>query len=102
MNPETPPLLRISPDDNVLVAVRTLEPGTMLEIDGRAIPLAVRVGLGHKLAARDIPPGGKIIKYGVPVGSATTAIPAGGHVHLHNMKSDYLPTCLRGKGGVGS
>lgn len=102
MNPESPTLLRISPGDNVLVAVGTLEPGTMLEIDGRAIPLGARAGLGHKIAARDIAPGEKIIKYGVPIGSATIAIPAGGHIHLHNMKSDYLPTYLRGKGGVGS
>ena len=102
MNPESPTLLRISPDDNVLVAVRALEAGTLLEIDGGVIPLGVRIGLGHKLAARDIAPGEKIIKYGVPIGSATMAIPAGGHIHLHNMKSDHLPTYLRGKGGVGS
>jgi hypothetical protein len=102
MNPHSPALLRISPDDNVLVAVRTLEPGTMLEIDGSTIPLKAGIGLGHKLAARDIAPGEKIIKYGVPIGSATMAIPAGGHIHLHNMKSDYLPTYLRGKGSVES
>lgn len=96
MNSEFPALLRISPDDNVLVAVRNLEPGMVLEIEGRAIPLGVAVALGHKIAARDIALGEKIIKYGVPIGSATTDIPAGGHVHLHNMKSDYLPTYLRG------
>lgn len=93
----TPALLRISPDDNVLVAVRTLEPGTLLEIGGLPIPLADRVSLGHKLAARDIAAGERIIKYGVPIGSATTSIRAGETVHLHNMKSDYLPTYLRGK-----
>lgn len=92
----TPPLLRISPDDNVLVAVRTLEPGTLLEIGGRAIPLGTRVSLGHKIAARDIAAGERVIKYGVPIGSATTSIRAGEPVHLHNMKSDYLPTYRRG------
>jgi hypothetical protein len=91
-------LLRISPQDNVLVAARTLEAGAMLEIEGQSIPLAAPVGLGHKIAACDIAPGEKIIKYGVSIGSATTAIQAGGHVHLHNMQSDYLPTYLRGKG----
>lgn len=50
------------------------------------------LGLGHKIASRDIAAGEKIVKYGAPIGSATTAIPAGEHVHLHNMKSDYLPT----------
>jgi hypothetical protein len=102
MKPATPTLLRISPDDNVMVAVRHLEPSTLLEINGQTISLGEAVGLGHKLAARDIAPGEKIIKYGVPIGSATIAIPAGGHIHLHNMKSDYLPTYLRGKGCVES
>jgi hypothetical protein len=102
MNPQFPTLLRISPEDNVLVAVRILEPGTPLDIEGGTVVLGVRVGLGQKLAARDIAPGEKIIKYGVPIGSATMAIPAGGHIHLHNMKSDYLPTYLRGKDGVQS
>lgn len=97
MHPPAPTLLRISAEDNVLIAVRTLEPGTLIEIGGRTIPLGIRVGLGHKLAARDIAPGEKIIKYGVAIGSASTAIQSGEPVHLHNMKSDYLPTYLRGK-----
>ena len=96
MNTTSPALLRISQEDNVLIAARTLEPGVLLEIEGESIPLETRVGLGHKIAARDIEPGGKIIKYGVPVGSATTPIKTGEPVHLHNMKSDYLPTYLRG------
>lgn len=98
MSSHNPPLIRISRLDNVLVAVRPLEPGTLLEVDGATIPLEVRVGLGHKIASRDISAGEKIIKYGVPIGSATTAIRAGETVHLHNMKSDYLPTHSRGRG----
>jgi hypothetical protein len=39
--------------------------------------------------------GAKIIKYGVPIGSATCEIAAGDHVHTHNLRSDYLPTWLR-------
>jgi hypothetical protein len=33
-----------------------------------------------------------VIKYGVSIGSATRDIELGELVHLHNMKSDYLPT----------
>lgn len=97
MDPQFPTLLRISPEDNVLVAVRILEPGTQLDTEGGTVVLGVRVGVGHKIAACDLAPGDKIVKYGVSIGSATTAIKAGGHIHLHNMKSDYLPTYLRGK-----
>ena len=48
--------------------------------------------LGHKIARRAIAAGEKIVKYGAPIGSATVAIPAGAHVHVHNVKSDYTPT----------
>jgi len=34
----------------------------------------------------------------VAIGSATRDIAVGEHVHLHNMKSDYLPTYTREKG----
>lgn len=50
------------------------------------------VGIGHKVACVYLEAGDKIIKYGVPIGSATKMIQMGDHVHLHNMKSDYLPT----------
>jgi hypothetical protein len=43
----------------------------------------------HKLALRDIANGDSIIKYGMPIGYATTAIKAGDWVHLHNSGSHY-------------
>jgi altronate dehydratase small subunit len=85
-------LLRLSPRDNVLVATATIEVGEKILVCGKSIHASVKLPLGHKVAARDIAPGEKIIKYGVPIGSTTLPISAGEHVHTHNMKSDYLPT----------
>lgn len=85
-------LLRLAPLDNVLVATVSLAAGERLRLEGREVVLAGALGLGHKLAARDIGAGEKIIKYGVAIGSAVQAIGAGEHVHTQNMKSDYLPT----------
>lgn len=48
---------------------------------------AQEIPMGHKLALRDIKPGENIVKYGVVIGCATTAIPKGNWVHLHCMKS---------------
>lgn len=96
INEPPPSLLRISPDDNVFIALRNFALGTILDTDDGSIVLDAAVGLGHKIAARKIATGEKICKYGAPIGSATTDIAAGSHVHLHNMKSDYLPTYLRG------
>ena len=40
--------------------------------------------MGHKIALRDIKAGEPIIKYGFPIGEATSDIPAGYHVHTSN------------------
>jgi hypothetical protein len=85
-------LLLLSPKDNVLVAICAIERGSHLTIGGLVIQVAERIPLGFKIAARDIPVGQKIFKYGAHIGSATDDVPAGAMVHIHNMKSDYLPT----------
>lgn len=85
-------LLLLSPADNVLVAVRAIEHGSRLTIGGQAVQATERIPLGFKVAARNISAGQKIFKYGAPIGSATQDIPTGAIVHVHNMKSDYLPT----------
>ena len=43
------------------------------------------VPAGHKVALRDIPPGGQVRKYGQVIGVATGPIAAGEHVHTHNL-----------------
>jgi altronate dehydratase small subunit len=94
-------LLRLAREDNVLVAVTTLAAGEQVLIDGQRYHCPVALPLGHKLAARPIGAGEKIIKYGAPIGSATRAIAVGEHIHTHNMQSDYLPTHLRGEQSEG-
>jgi hypothetical protein len=93
-----PRLLRLHPADNVLTVIRTLEPGDELLMGDTRATVAVRLPLGHKVAARAIHEGEKIIKYGAPIGSAKCAIAAGEHVHTHNIRSDYIPTFARGEG----
>jgi hypothetical protein len=87
-----PKLLLLDPGDNVLVAIQTLQAGDTLTVAGQRVNMPARLTLGHKLAARDIRAGEKIFKYRVPIGSATRDIAVGEHVHLHNMKSDYIQT----------
>jgi hypothetical protein len=50
------------------------------------------IPLGFKIASCNIATNESIVKYGVSIGSATRDIVRGELVHLHNMKSDYLPT----------
>lgn len=74
---------------------RQMPAGATIEIDGATVRLPQRLALGHKIALRSIAAGEKILKYGVPIGSATQAIGKGEHVHLHNMQSDYINPIMR-------
>lgn len=94
-----PRLLRLHAEDNVVIATRTLEIGEHLTLGPSVVSVPVRIGVGHKLAAAAIAQGAKVIKYGVAIGSATRDIAPGEHVHLHNLRSDYLPTYTRGEEG---
>jgi hypothetical protein len=84
--------IRLFPSDNILVLARSFNAGEEIHVGSDVHVLKTPLGLGHKIAARKIAAGEKILKYGAPIGSATADIEPGEHVHLHNMKSDYLPT----------
>ncbi|WP_460275679.1 UxaA family hydrolase [Celeribacter sp. ULVN23_4] len=87
------PFLLLHADDNVLVARNLVPEGAEVALDGGStIRLAASVPRAHKIARRDIVAGEKILKYGMPIGIATEAIPAGAHVHIHNIRSAYTPT----------
>lgn len=85
-------LLLLSDTDNILVALGPVAPGPQPVSDGGTIDVVDEVTLGQKIARRAIIRGEKVIKYGVSIGSASTDISAGEHVHVHNMQSDYTPT----------
>ena len=85
-------LILLHPQDNVWIVRTSVVAGEQVIIDGKFLSFEKGIGLGHKVAAKDIEQGERIIKYGVPIGSATENIPVGTHIHLHNMKSDYIPT----------
>ncbi len=80
--------VHLRPEDNVAVAARHLAPGMEVEHAGRTLRIAGRVGLGHKFALRDIRAGEAVLKYGQTIGFAGQDIPAGAHVHVHNVRAD--------------
>ena len=85
-------LLFLNPKDNVCTAIAPIPGGTTLEIYGNTVVTRENIPLGFKIAGCNIAGNESIIKYGVSIGSATRDIVLGELVHLHNMKSDYLPT----------
>jgi hypothetical protein len=95
-----PPLLLLHPDDNILVARRDIPLGERVEIDGESFVMPAAVELGHKLARRALEPDTRVLKYGAPIGSMKIAVARGEHVHLHNLRSDYIPSTSREIGGA--
>ena len=89
------PLLLLHPDDNIVVARRDIAAGERVELDGEAFVVPAAVELGHKLARRPLEPDTRVLKYGAPIGSMKSRVARGEHVHLHNLKSDYIPSTTR-------
>ena len=74
-------VIRLHGSDNVVIALADLGKGA--EVGGMVLPGAVP--RGHKIAARDIAAGENVLRYGQIIGQATQEIPAGAHVHSHNL-----------------
>jgi len=84
-------LIRLHSADNVLIALRALPKGTVVE----GLTLSADISLAHKVAATLILAGDPVLKYGMEIGRATADIAAGDHVHVHNMQSQYTVTYFR-------
>lgn len=83
--------IQLHPNDNVVVALKNLKEGESIEVNGNIIALTAAIGFGHKIAIKPVKTGEKVLKYGLPIGSATKDITAGEHVHVQNLTTDYSP-----------
>jgi altronate hydrolase len=75
------PVIRLHPDDGVLIARSSLPPG-MVVADG--VTTTERIPAGHKVAIKPIATGEAIRRYGQIIGFATQPIAPGQHVHTQN------------------
>jgi altronate dehydratase len=87
-----PRLVYLSPEDNICVVAQRLAAGERVRVAGAEVAVAETLPIGHKIAVRAIAAGETVLKYGAPIGSATSAIAVGDHVHVHNLQSDYILT----------
>ena len=78
-------LLRITPMDNVAVALSPIAQGQIVSCGDVQLTAATDVPAGHKIALEDIPQNGHVIKYGFPIGYAKEDIRKGSHIHVHNL-----------------
>lgn len=68
-------ILRIDPKDNLIVALRDLAQGDIIENEGQRIQLVTDVPAKHKFTREPVPVGGIVTLYGVPVGKAVAPAP---------------------------
>lgn len=81
-------IIQIHPSDNVVVALAAIAKGEELIVNGQTVTALEDIPRGHKLALKDIAEGENIVKYGVAIGHATAAAPAGSWMHTHNVKTN--------------
>jgi hypothetical protein len=87
------PYVRLGEHDNVVVLTRAVEAGESFAGTAHETwTMSAHLDVGNKLAAAPIAAGERVVKLGMPIGTATQAVEPGAHVHSHNLRSDYIPT----------
>lgn len=83
--------IKIDKKDNVAVVLRKVEKGwgVVWTKDGETASVQAMdtIPMYHKIAVRDIPAGEPVVKYSEHIGIAAMDIPAGSHVHVHNVRN---------------
>lgn len=78
-------VLKIHPNDNIIVALDTLKVSEEIDFNGLKIKIVENIPVKHKFAEQDVPEGAPIILYGVLVGKATKPIPQGTRISRENV-----------------
>ena len=80
------PALRIHPDDDLIVALRNLNAGEVVPVDGASYMVTEAIPAKQKFAAHDFAVDDRATMYGVTVGRVMQPIRAGGLVSTTNLK----------------
>lgn len=79
-------VLKVHPEDNVLVALTDLAQGETISYEGMAFTLQENIKAKHKFSTADLDTGDEIIMYGVLVGKAQQPIAQGAWINTSNVK----------------
>ncbi|MFZ9262177.1 MAG: UxaA family hydrolase [Chitinophagaceae bacterium] len=89
-------VLKIHPKDNVIVALRDLKKGEVIQFDGQSIELIEDIPAKHKYYTADFSKNDEIIMYGVLVGKVTQDVKRGGLMTTQNLHHAAEPYAYRG------
>lgn len=79
-------ILQIHPADSILVALKNLQTGEIVEYNGHSYTLRENIPAKHKFYMQDAPAGTEVIMYGVLVGKTEKDVSAGSRVSTENLK----------------
>ncbi|WP_434503792.1 UxaA family hydrolase [Prevotella sp.] len=85
-------VLKINKADSVVVCLRPLQKGEIINVDGEDITILQDTPSGHKILIHDTDEGVDIIKYGYPIGHAKVNLKAGEWVNENNLKTNLAGT----------
>ena len=88
-------VLKVHPDDNVVVALQNLQKGETILYKEKEYVLQDDINAKHKFFEHDMQAGDKVTMYGVLVGTAQSFIPAGGLMTTANVKHAADPFVYR-------
>jgi altronate hydrolase len=78
-------ILKIHPDDTILVALKNLSAGQTVGPNGESYMLLENIPAKHKFYMRDMPAGAEVTMYGVLVGKTQGDVRAGSRVSTENL-----------------
>lgn len=78
--------VQIDPKDNVIVAITSLDKGTIASVAGKEIKLKENIKQKHKFSLNDFKVDDEIFMYGVLIGKAVKMIPEGCAITIENVK----------------
>ena len=84
--------------DNVATAIDDIDSGAEVPVrlgkEARTVKALERIPFGFKMAVTDIARDAQVVKYGEPIGKASSDIKKGELVHIHNLEG------ARGRGDL--
>ena len=87
--------IHINDDDNIAIVVEDVPSGAQVEYQDVFVVAVTAVPRFNKIALENIPEGAKVRRYGLPIGVASRDILRGEFVHVHNLRSAWIPTFTR-------
>src|SRR5574344_2238667 len=85
---DTTAFFKINSADTVVVCLKPLKKGEIINVDGKDITLLQDTPAGHKILLEDVHEGTNIFKYGYPIGHAKKDMTAGEWINENNLKTN--------------